>query len=308
MITLSALAAMTDLAIAVNANSLIGIYPHTRFTTSVDSGVTAAFGPHENLQFDVALSNEEGDLTVHFPKGVISALEVELHRNGEPIPTSAITVTWSETIQEYEFRPETHSEFSLGPSGLRPGDGLRLEFDVEPVNGIPFEAASYVISVRFRPGAAVRDDGSAWTGRGGKGSHKFQIRNVESDDDLIAKYVIAASMANTEGNHEAALEYYTKIGEVSPDHPASYSGIGDTLFRMKEYERAIPYLERASTKLLEDGSHSFIPHSLAYCYVAAGEQNKALEILTMFRSAASAATELERMKKVFTTNTSEPGN
>ena len=73
---------------------------------------------------------------------------------------------------------------------------------------------------------------------------------------------------------EHAKEYYEKVLEYHSDNAIAINNIGATYMEIKEYETALPYLERA---LAIDDSYANSYYGLAFCYYKLGRLEDAFE-------------------------------
>jgi tetratricopeptide (TPR) repeat protein len=276
--------------------SLLGIYALPLDTTSVEGDIVT-FGPLPDLEFQVTIANEEGDFVLFFPEGYVSALAVELHRDGEAVTSRDLSVKWRQSLEVLDLEGTQPSQQVIDIHQLEPGFAVRSFLQLEHADGRPFSYGSYRVLVEVEPNLVRMRDDEPWAGRGGKGGAVFEIRRIEGERDEITRYVVLASRATRAGNLDLAERYYSKIAEITPDDPSSYTGLGLTLLRKGEYKRAIPFLEEALEDVRKTRARSSVPSALAYCYVATEQEGKALELLAEFGPPDRAVERVEQMQE-----------
>ena len=102
------------------------------------------------------------------------------------------------------------------------------------------------------------------------------IEALKLDSKNIWALVLMGNLLTKEKNDvEHAKQYYDKVLEYHPDNAIAINNIGATFMERKDYERALPYMEKA---LSIDDSYANSYYGLALCYYKLGKVNEAFEI------------------------------
>lgn len=101
-----------------------------------------------------------------------------------------------------------------------------------------------------------------------------------SPEDLKQQYAIQAAEALFSNQLERARELYQKLLTLEPQHHGYHAGLGETYFRLGNYEQAIEHYEKSL--LLPNIPRSAVPQNLAVAYLAIGRQDKVVEIIRQF--------------------------
>ena len=101
------------------------------------------------------------------------------------------------------------------------------------------------------------------------------IEALKCDPRNIWALVLMGNLLTKEKNDvEHAKQYYDKVLEYYPDNAIAINNIGATYMESKDYERALPYLEKA---LSIDDSYANSYYGLALCYYKLGRIEDAFE-------------------------------
>jgi tetratricopeptide (TPR) repeat protein len=141
--------------------------------------------------------------------------------------------------------------------------------------------------MRVKPGAiwradggpwqGRRADGELWEGRGGAGGAYFDIREAATLEDRKRQLHLEASLLSERGAYEQALELRRQLVALDPEDLASYVGLGEVHYRLRQYREAVVAFERYMPVLRQHGWKSLTPYMLAQSYLALGEEEKARE-------------------------------
>lgn len=289
------LAASPPLAVA--SDTLLAVYCLPLETTTMDSGPFVGFGEYDELEFAVTIANEEGNVAIEFQGDLASSVNVSLTYEDREILVSELQSTWRLLNGPSSDRTDAVTSGEVKPKTLLPGEFMRADLRLTRQNGLPFAFGNYQLTIGLLPTMIETSDGTAWWHRAGRGATVFELRKPKTDDELIAEYTIAASKALREGDMIAANAFYSKIGEISPSNPTSFARLGLTYYWMRDYEKAIPYLENALDSTVESGTRSTIPRALATCYLATDQDDLAIEVLAREGGYQYAIKESERILK-----------
>ena len=101
------------------------------------------------------------------------------------------------------------------------------------------------------------------------------IEALKCDPRNLWALVLMGNLLTKEKNDvEHAKQYYDKVLEYYPDNAIAINNIGATYMESKDYERALPYLEKA---LSIDDSYANSYYGLALCYYKLGRIEDAFE-------------------------------
>lgn len=102
------------------------------------------------------------------------------------------------------------------------------------------------------------------------------IEALKLDSKNIWALVLMGNLLTKEKNDvEHAKQYYDKVLEYYPDNAIAINNIGATFMERKDYEGALPYMEKA---LSIDDSYANSYYGLALCYYKLGKIKEAFEI------------------------------
>jgi tetratricopeptide (TPR) repeat protein len=182
---------------------------------------------------------------------------------------------------------------------LDPKESLGWTIVAERADGRPFERGQYYLTAGFMGvRSAVRTtEGTPWRGKvsEGIGQWSLLVGPPTSSAERVRMHEIAGGAAMGRGDLERALAEYTQLLEVDPANVNAQVYIGHIHAQSGRYREAITWWERVAPNARGDSHH---PVRLAYAYVAAGEDDKAGEVL---RAAAfdeeRVALELDRARR-----------
>ena len=102
------------------------------------------------------------------------------------------------------------------------------------------------------------------------------IEALRCDPKNIWALILMGNLLTKEKNDvEHAKQYYDKVLEYYPDNAIAINNIGATFMERKDYEGALPYMEKA---LSLDDSYANSYYGLALCYYKLGKLKEAFEI------------------------------
>ena len=102
------------------------------------------------------------------------------------------------------------------------------------------------------------------------------IEALRCDPKNIWALVLMGNLLTKEKNDvEHAKQYYDKVLEYYPDNAIAINNIGATFMERKDYEGALPYMEKT---LSLDDSYANSYYGLALCYYKLGKLKEAFEI------------------------------
>lgn len=102
------------------------------------------------------------------------------------------------------------------------------------------------------------------------------IEALRCDHKNIWALILMGNLLTKEKNDfEHAKQYYDKVLEYYPDNAIAINNIGATFMERKDYEGALPYMEKA---LSLDDSYANSYYGLALCYYKLGKLKEAFDI------------------------------
>ena len=102
------------------------------------------------------------------------------------------------------------------------------------------------------------------------------IEALRCEPKNIWALVLMGNLLTKEKNDiEHAKQYYDKVLEYNPDNAIALNNIGATYMERKDYEGALPYMEKA---MEIDNSYANSYYGLALCYYKLGRYEKAFEV------------------------------
>jgi len=102
------------------------------------------------------------------------------------------------------------------------------------------------------------------------------IEALRCDPKNIWALILMGNLLTKEKNDvEHAKQYYDKVLEYYPDNAIAINNIGATFMERKDYEGALPFMEKA---LSLDDSYANSYYGLALCYYKLGKLKEAFEI------------------------------
>ena len=102
------------------------------------------------------------------------------------------------------------------------------------------------------------------------------IESLKCDQRNIWALVLMGNLLTKEKNDiEHAKQYYDKVLEYHPDNAIALNNIGATYMERKDYEGALPYMEKA---MAIDNSYANSYYGLALCYYKLERYKEAYEV------------------------------
>lgn len=102
------------------------------------------------------------------------------------------------------------------------------------------------------------------------------IEALKCEPKNIWALVLMGNLLTKEKNDiEHAKQYYDKVLEYHPDNAIALNNIGATYMERKDYEGALPYMEKA---MAIDNSYANSYYGLAICYYKLGRYKEAYEV------------------------------
>lgn len=102
------------------------------------------------------------------------------------------------------------------------------------------------------------------------------IEALRCEPKNIWALVLMGNLLTKEKNDiEHAKQYYDKVLEYNPDNAIALNNIGATYMERKDYEGALPYMEKA---MAIDNSYANSYYGLALCYYKLGRYKEAYEV------------------------------
>lgn len=104
-------------------------------------------------------------------------------------------------------------------------------------------------------------------------------RALEIDpNDVMALELLGVIIMLDDANPGESINYFKRITEIVPDYPDAYFYMGSAYYKLKEYEEAIPYLEKAlELDPLGIGKGYFSTIFIGDSYMELGNYEKAVE-------------------------------
>jgi hypothetical protein len=187
---------------------------------------------------------------------------------------------------------------ALGPQQLAPGDLIQWNSILRRADGEPWGRGEYELRIDMSgPVASLLSSGKPYTGRAQlDGTMLVRIESDSSPHGRKARYIRDGQRAMANGATAAAIKNYRSALAVDPSDRASQASLGQALVAAGEYREAVDHLERALT-LAFTGEKSAIPETLAYAYLATGDESNAVRVLRLFHPEPAVNARLERLRK-----------
>lgn len=254
------------------------------------------YGQQSSLELKLVLKNEESHKGILLPHDFRSLLVFRLKRDNVEIPPENLVLDWATQIKK--VADPSHPDVDMDNLYL-----LELEAYIETfctlrrADGQEFDYGEYrlMVSVTELLDRLMFEDHRKWRGRAGKDFQlSFTISEIQSLEDLKAYHEVEGSYAYSKQQYVNALEHYQKLLKIDPIDIDGYSGLGAVYLQLKQYKEAVRALEKVLPHVV--GERTLVPYSLAYAYVAIGDEKKAAETLRLVLPENKIRREIERYK------------
>jgi len=225
--------------------------------------------------FNQSSDSLSADLT-QFAKGV----QIRL-RSDEEIP---IETEWNSAIH----LSGDSIDSPVGPIRLAAGTGFGWTVSIHRKDRATFTSGSYelTLSVADALRSLRENETKPWTGHAVEMTTlHISIAPPESNEERALMYGTSAAAAMNEHRPADAVRLFGLAVDAVPDDVRTLSGLGMAYLSLNRYREAISAYERALPLL--KGERNFVAESLAFSYVAIGDEQNAARVLRLVWSSES---------------------
>ena len=280
--------------LAFDDSPYLGIYCATWLSYGVD-GASVVYGSQSDLNFDVALINEEGGRELFVPGFPEKTFKISLSRDDRPVPDGDLEVVWAPgstyLSADYDEEPVTDRRGLLDPAGR-----FEARLTLAPTGGGPFPPGRYALVLRVVPETVLVRRNEPYSGRGGIGGAFFEIWPIETAEDEARAGLQQAHKARKLGDLDAAVGILSDLVDRFPRHKGVLGSLSQLLQMLGDLEGAITFLELAMPPVGEPGE-SFAPQTLARLYLQQGREEDAMAVLRRYYGEEWAERQMELVRR-----------
>jgi tetratricopeptide (TPR) repeat protein len=179
---------------------------------------------------------------------------------------------------------------------LQPGDWLEWRASVRREDSGSWTRGNYECAIDMASALrTLSSDGRSWRGRAvTEGKLTIQIADGTTLAARKAERAEQAARSLADGQPQAAVGHYQAMVQADPTDRAGYAGLGLALVAARQFKEAVAALEVALPSAIQEKSS--IPETLAYAYVAIGDQANAARVLRMVVPESQVTARLDRLR------------
>lgn len=261
---------------------------------------STVFGVRDSLEMQWTFKNDEGTRTIAVvPSTLESKITVKMTARTGPIDVDMAWAPAGSWFVAGDATPVRSDDIVQ----LQPGDWLEWKASVRRRDARPFTPGQYECAIDMA--AALRtlsSDGSPWRGRAvAEGKLTVHVAEGNSLTARRAGHIARAADAIAAGTPLVAVAEYRALLQADPtDWRTGYAGLGLALVAARQFKEAAAALEVVLPSVLNE--RTSIPHSLAYAYMALGDEANASRVLRMVPSSESLTSRLARLRALVRTS------
>jgi arylsulfatase A-like enzyme/Tfp pilus assembly protein PilF len=143
----------------------------------------------------------------------------------------------------YDQVSDLHAAKNLAPSSPAIADTLNGQLEAFRKS----TASNSTVSAKLDPEAASKLAALGYASGGGAAGREGTIEGIDPKDRIeIANLFHNGLRAIDEGDPQLGIKDLERVIQVQPTLAAAYDGIGDALVRLREYEKAVQFLQKAA--------------------------------------------------------------
>jgi tetratricopeptide (TPR) repeat protein len=240
----------------------------------------------------MGLKNEEGELTMFLPREPFKYFNFSLTKDRLPV---SVVSTWSTEIRKIRD-PDTLDANADDLYRLEPRSSVQSLVGLRREDAQPFDAGLYRLTVQTTIVKELRlTNGLPWSGRvANEMNVEFRIAEVKNFHDMKKQLQLEGAYNLKRGRVLEASEIFRRLVDLDPDDVNNYVPLGNAYFRLKRFRDAIDAFEKSLWA--KRSGRTTVPYSLAYAYVAEGNDQMAHEVLRTVLPESRIPDELQRYK------------
>jgi hypothetical protein len=295
------LAAISLLAAAAGAAQSSGYF---WWHAAIDGADTVARATHptfvlhgrqDALDVNWTFKNDEGAENVQIePAGFRERIRVTAtDTEGRAVDT---ILAWS--VRATVVGPDGNRSTGAFLQQLQPGEWIEWQASLRRADGSAWERGEYRLSIDVAAALKMlRTGAKPFTGRAEPGGIvTVRILPGSSAAAAKARHLREGHKALTERRFPSAIGSYRAAAGLDGSDRAVRGLLGQALVAAGEYKEGAAALELALPLAL-DGEKSAIPDTLAFAYLAVGDESNARRVLLLTGPPAAVTSRLERLQK-----------
>lgn len=250
-------------------------------------------GSQDAFEMVWTFRNDVGvDIVTVVPEALESRIDLRVKAEDRAIETTAVWAVDGKWVHDDDPVTVRSDESVL----LHPGDWLEWRLSLRRKDGAPWTLGTYDCTIGMgRAMMALRRGEQPWPARGAReGRITMTVENGLSKEARRAQQRFRASEAMSARQPLIAVEHYRQILAEDPADESAYAGLGMALVAARRYQDAIGPLERALPLALKETST--LPDTLAFTYLAIGDERNAMRIIRLVTPEAQIPAKLEQLK------------
>jgi hypothetical protein len=262
--------------------------------------ISTVYGVRDSLDMKWTFKNDEGAKTIAVvPRTLESNIKVRMTTETGPIDVDMAWAPAGSWFVAGDATPVRSDDIVQ----LQPGDWLEWKASVHRRDASPFTLGRYECAIDIAGALrTLSSDGIPWRGRAFV--ERKLIVEVGEGNSLAARragHIARAADAIAAGTPLVAVAEYRALLQADPtDWRTGYAGLGLALVAARQFKEGAAALEVVLPSALNEKNS--IPHSLAYAYMALGDEANASRVLRMVYSSESLTSRLERLRALVRTS------
>lgn len=261
--------------------------------TAATSPTFVLLGPQASVDMKWTFKNDEGtDAITVVPATLQSQIKLAITRGATPI---GVDLTWA-TAGSWVASGLAAAVGSAEAVELQPGDWLEWRVSARRADASSWTLGKYECAIDMTSALRTLSSGTGpWRGRAvAQGKLSIVIAEGDSADSLKKVHAIRGAEALVNGQPEAAAEQYRMLLQIDPTDPAGLAGLGLALVAARQFKEGAAVLESVLPSILD--KRSLIPETLAYAYMALGDEANAARVLRLVVPESQLTSRLDRLR------------
>jgi hypothetical protein len=234
------------------------------------------YAPASAVRLILTIRNQSGLPILVDADGLQRTLKIALHAGSKNVPVSAV---WKTELRQSGDGPR----LMAGPgqqARIEPAGWVEWPIVLQLKDAKPFVEADYRVLVELtRPQAALFWlHGEPFGGRvERRAEERLAIRAPKSSAEVGLRILTEATYALVEGRDRDAVASFQELLALDPGNAVALAGLGDAYMKLRMYREAADAYQRIRPESLT--AYNYIPGSLAFAYVALGDETSASRVL-----------------------------
>lgn len=246
---------------------------------SAQRSTFTVFGTQEAIGLTWKFKNDEGTDRISLtPNEFHSLMRVSVWTSGRLVDSS---IVWAPSGKWVTF----HATLPVsGAQAVELEPGAWIEWDMSIVLRPPaagWTPGEYTLTIDMRAAlSSLSSGGRPWAGLASpEGTLVIRVDDMSTAAARRAQQRLVAAEALSQGRSTEAIAHFRAMIQADPTDVSAHGGLGLALIRTGQYKEAVASLERALPLALTE--KSALPESLAFAYIALGDERNGIRVLRL---------------------------